>query len=756
MRCLFVLVLLFTVAAQAAEIRGKVTSTVGGESLGRVQVVIVENKLATVTSLAGEFTIPDLVPGNYTLRLDAVGYRMLTIPFTLASAVDSREFSITMVPDNFHHTDKVEVHGDVFHISDSPAIMETNLTASEIRQTSTVFADDPFRAVQSLPGVSAEGNNEFFAEFSVMGAPFSDVSIYIDDVLVPSPFHEIGNFAEGASLGVLTSEVVEEMKLFPAAYPEKFGDAAGAALDIRTREGSRRPPLFRLSAGIAASEFLGEGALGPSRRGSWLVSARRSYINYLLHHLAQDAAEVGFYDGDVKLSYDLTPRQNVNFFSTAGHTVMHVPGASGNNTFASGASDFMVARVGWRFSANPHLLLDAHAAFFREPDELRNPDGTILETSDQREWVEGAGVTWNWASQHVLEAGWTLRRIHGSESQGGFDSQTGEFRSATYYGNAWHNSGYLQQQSSFWKNGLHLLGGVRWDSLQKVDLHPFSPQISLALQATPSTELQLGAAMYRQFPSLAEYSNFCTQIADLPRKANHYTAAIDQRLNANTRVRLEVFERQDTFLFGIIPGQTLSAVPAPCGHALEPAPGYTYERQYSRGAQLVIQRRSANRLSGWLGYTLAQAQQRQYEITFPFFPFPLFQNTTYYPTLEDQRHALNLFAMYRLRPTLNLSGKFLYGSGFPVSTGEFVLVGTTYQQVGTSTMRFPYLRLDARCDKDWVFDRWKLTLYGELLNVTNHYNSRFFYSSVIINGQSQVKTLQGLPLTPTAGLAFQF
>src|SRR5260370_30627442 len=127
------------------------------------------------------------------------------------------------------------------------------VTASEISETSTVFADAPFGAVETPPGVSAEGNNEFFAEFSVMGASFSSVSIYVDDVLVPNPFHEIGNFAEGASLGVLTSEVVEEMKLMPAAYPEKFGDAAGAALDVRTREGSRGRRLFRVSACIAAS-----------------------------------------------------------------------------------------------------------------------------------------------------------------------------------------------------------------------------------------------------------------------------------------------------------------------------------------------------------------------------------------------------------------------------------------------------------------------------------------------------------------------
>ena len=50
------------------------------------------------------------------------------------------------------------------------------------------------------------------------------------------------------------------------------------------------------------------------------------------------------------------------------------------------------------------------------------------------------------------------------------------------------------------------------------------------------------------------------------------------------------------------------------------------------------------------------------------------------------------------------------------------------------------------------------TVYGEVLNLTNHYNSRFVYSSVIDpnTGQAQVKTLQGLPVTPTAGIVFQF
>jgi hypothetical protein len=756
---LVVLVLLVTLVAQAAEIKGKVTNALGGEALGRVEVVVLEMKASTVTSISGEFDIPNLLPGSYTLRLNAVGYRLLTIPLKLVTPADIKEFSITMVPDNFHHTDKVEVHGDVFQGSDSPATTEMTLTASEIRETSTVFADDPFRAVQTLPGVSAEGNNEFFAEFSVMGAPFSSVSIYVDDVLVPNPFHEIGNFAEGASLGVLTSEVVEEMKLMPAAYPEKFGDAAGAALDVRTREGSRGSPLFRLSAGIAASEFLAEGGLGSAQKGSWLVSARKSYINYLIRNRVQNAADVGFYDGDLKLNYDVASRQNVNFFATGGHTDMHNSTQSDINSIDTGRSDFALARAGWRWAVSPHLLLDARGAFFREPEELRNSTNQILQTTDHQEWVGGSGLTWNWAKDNVLEAGWTTRRVRESYSSASYDDASGGVARSHSVGAEFRNSGYIQQAASAAKGRIHILGSLRWDSLQQLAFHPFSAQGSIALRATSTTEFQLAAGRYQQFPSLEEWSDACLTPASMPEKSDHYSVAVEQRMGENTRLRLQLFDRQDSFSLALIPGQTVDAVSGACPHSAEPLANSTIRRNYSRGVQFVLQRRSTNRLSGWLGYTLASAQQRRYNINNPIFPCPFCRTSSAYsPSLEDQRNSLNLFAMYRLKPSVTASGKFLYGSGFPVSSGVFVLVGTSYQQVGSQTLRYPYQRLDVRADKDWAFAHWKLTLYGEVLNLTNHYNSRFVYSSVIdpTTGQAQVKTLQGLPITPTVGLVFQF
>ena len=59
-------------------------------------------------------------------------------------------------------------------------------------------------------------------------------------------------------------------------------------------------------------------------------------------------------------------------------------------------------------------------------------------------------------------------------------------------------------------------------------------------------------------------------------------------------------------------------------------------------------------------------------------------------------------------------------------------------------------------DKSWAFSRWKLTLYGEVLNLTDHSNRIVTSTSFLPNGGVLATTAQALPITPTAGLAFEF
>jgi hypothetical protein len=753
-------VLFCSVALRASEINGTVKNAAGGEPLERVQVSVSEAGRDTVTASDGTFIIPDLAPGKYTLRLSAVGYRLSTIAFSL-SATESKEFDLVLVPDNFRHTETVRVTGDVFQQEDSPAVSESNLTASEIRETSTVFADDPFRAIQALPGVSAPANNEFYAQFSVMGTPFENVSIYLDDVLA-TPFHSIPDISNGASLSLLTSETVEEMKLMPVAYPVKFADGIGAALDIRTREGSRSASLFRVSAGIADSDILGEGDLGSGKHGAWIASARKSYIGYLVRDRESDVQNVTFYDGDVKLTYDLTANQSVNFHALGGQTYTQLSSNSDPDVFGTGNSAFTLVRAGWRWGITPRLLLDSHAAYLSEPYDSHNSLGQILDTYAYGEWLGGSNLTWAWKTNDVLEGGATLRRLRDDGYTVFYQTSGPPAVGNNANGTGLRGVAYLQQSSTAWKDRLHWMAGVRWDELQRIGVRPFSEQISAAVRLMKATELRFGAGRFAQFPDFQQVAApFCTPVANLIERSDHFTAALEQRIGEFTRIRVQAFDRQNADLVGVPTGFSLAAELAghTCG-ALAPLQGpSTYQRDYSRGVQFVLQRRSANRLSGWVGYTLSYARQRSYAVYIPSFYSPFSFDSPYYSTLEDQRHSLNGFGSYRLRPTVNLSGKMLYGSGYPVPSGNYEQIGNSYYQVGFNTVRLPaYARLDLRCDKTWAFKQWKLTLYGEVLNLTNHDNRIYIYSTGVNPNtlQSTIQTQQELPVTPTAGLAFEF
>lgn len=730
----------------AADIRGKVVTADGGEPLARVQISVIETGAQAVTVKDGSFTISGLNPGAFTLRCNAVGYRLVTVPFTLTADEAGKEFEITLVPDNFRRIEKVEVKGDLFQGPDSPAINEINLTATEIRETSTAIADDPFRSVQTLPGVSASGNNDFFAQFSVMGASYDSSSVYLDGILVPLLFHGV-NINEGATLSVLTSQTVEDIKLFPAAYPENYGDAVGAALDLHTRDGSRTSPIFRASVGLADADFLGEGAIGRSKRGSWLASARKSYLGYLLRHrLNNTFTDISFYDGDLKLRYDLRPNHTVTFYGVGGHTVADRLDSANLDPgeFKRGTNDIIVVRPGWRWTVNPRLQLDTRGALVEAPLEEWDITNTPIENNRYREWVIGQDVTWAWRNEHVLEGGWTARNVHQA-----FGTPL------TFKGDGWRDSAYLQQASSFFHNRLHLAGGIRFVSAVHYDAHPVSPQISAGLRVDSRTLIQVGVGRYNQFsfPPLAAFvaaGQTCAPLTDYLQTADHYTAAIERRIGESTRLRAMFFDRENA-------RQVASVGNCPL---FPKTVLFSVGENYSRGVQIVLQSRTVNRLSGWIGYTLTYAQQNglftllnpQGQIVHALSP--------YYPTLQDQRHTLNVFSSYRLTPSIHVSGKWLYGSGFPEPSGFFTVDPSGHLiDHGFNASRLPaYQRLDVRAEKDWALRRWKLALCGEMLNLTNHDNRRFISTSLIDpnTGQSSFRTEQGIPITPTVGVALEF
>lgn len=83
--------------AQAVSIKGTVTDAQSGEKLPSVNILLKEAARGVATSVDGTFTIEDILPGNYTVRVTYIGY----IPFEQSITVSKEDYilNIGLQPD---------------------------------------------------------------------------------------------------------------------------------------------------------------------------------------------------------------------------------------------------------------------------------------------------------------------------------------------------------------------------------------------------------------------------------------------------------------------------------------------------------------------------------------------------------------------------------------------------------------------------------------------------------------------------------
>jgi 5-hydroxyisourate hydrolase-like protein (transthyretin family) len=724
---------------QASVLRGTILDAATTAPIGDVRVSLTDVGKSTRTTADGRFEFRDLTPGKYTLTVSTIGYifvrRRIDVPFNTVV-----EISVPLAEGTGTYQETVTVTSDTRSPPEIGVASQSQLGSAGLQDLRGVAADDPMRAMQALPGVAT--GDDFQSQFSVRGASFRHVGIVTDDMVTPLLLHQVRGAGDTGSIAMINTDVISRASLLSGPHPLRHGDWIGATMEFDLREGSRdRAALRAAVSGTSASTVI-EGPIGPAKRGSWLVSMRKSYIDWLIRKLEPTIdSTIGFSDMQSKAVYDLTSRQQLQLVLVGGVANYQQVQASVTNGLKDARSRSALGSLAWRYTRTSLVVTQRVSVITSD-----------FRDHGQRGQELGRGLTHSvaWRGDLLKPIGKTWTVEGGARAESEQTSQT--LRTFRLVSNALQvlnvqSVGAGNTTASGWgqiarrTTSSGLAAGVRASTASIGDWTAVSPWV-LGERSFGAFTLRAGAGAASQFPDVVLFeANARGSMA--PEHVVSFDAGLEHHLTKTMRWLVTGFRREDSHVIRLIGedrlvnGARVAATPFPAfGGELDGT---------ARGVDLLLERRAPTGLSGWAGYTWAHTR---------------YHDTITGETFDgdfDQRHTLNLFVQQRLSYRWAASLKLRVGSNFPL-VGYFAGAPTALTLgAQRNQVRLPvYARLDLRANRTFTFNQRRLTLFVEVMNVTGRRNLGQAAGTISSGNVANGFAARLIPRVPSAGFLIEF
>jgi hypothetical protein len=724
-------------------IRGIVLDRADGSPIADVSVRLQDAKQSVKTDDAGRFELTDVAPGRRTLYVSVVGFILVKRAVEVPPGA-TLELTIALSEGTGTYTETVTVAGERFREQEKSVPAQQTLGSAEIQNLRNLLTNDPMRAIQVLPGVTT--GDDFHSEFAVRGSPFGRMNFTFDGIQTSFLLHTVPQVQDGGSIAMVNGDILDGITLLNGSYPQRYGNRLGAALDFHMREGSRDRRQVRLGVSGTDASIVVEGPLGGSKAGSWLVSARKSYLELLLKQINDDGDDFGFGFSDVqsKLVYDVSSAHRLELSLVAGHSRLDQPTEPDDvNDVHDGRNRAALVSAGWRFTASPSFVVTQRVAVAGQKFQNVNGAGFELGGGSGRDltWradfnaagrgsltFEG-GAQVQWQHREIVERALT-RAVPVTLKAHDADANLG--------------SGYL---AAGWSRGTRLSAsaGARVDRWSLTDDAAASPWMQAEVRLSRSVKLRGGAGIYRQFPGFEEAAGLLAGSGLAHERAYHADLGVEQTLGSAARWQVTFYNRDERDVLRL-PDSELRVDSGRLVGVFPTVPWINALDGYARGMEVLVQRRSSSGISGWVSYSLG---------------FNRYHDRTTGESFDgdfDQRHTFNAYGLFRITNRFSLVGKLRSGSNTPAigyweQRGADFFVGSA-----RNSLRVPlYSRTDVRANRTFNWESKRLTLFVEVMNVLGRENLR--YETPGVNGRTgQAFGIFSsmIPRVPSAGVLIEF
>jgi TonB family protein len=672
-------------APPPAALGGRVIDSQTGQALvgARILVQVAQGEHRLTTGADGSWISGDLPSGSATLRVETEDHVAQEIAVQLTPGEETKVVfrleSSREIPSAAETAGAPPIEVVVRGEPVAPAI--ASFSREEVRRIPGAFGD-PFRAVETLPGVTPVASG--LPYFYIRGAPPGNAGYFVDGVRVPYLYHI------GFGPSVVHPGLVERVDLHPGGYPARFGRSAGGVVSATTSEpepwlhGEANLRLFDLGA-LVESGFA-------DGRGSAMVGGRYSYTAALLSLVAPEV-RLDYRDYQARISYDLTPNDRISVFGFGAYDLLGQV-KNGIEELLYGTEFYRAdlrydARLdGGRMRTAVTFGYDRSSASFISGEHRFVIDRSIATRTDVLKHL-GDQLTLRGGTDIAFDNYTVEEPLYAdpdSPDSQSFD-ELFQTRSDLATG-AWADLTIKLSET------LEVTPGVRGDiySSESENAVGIDPRLAARWELTPSLRLMPTLGIVHQPPSFA-----------VPIPGLTPTLAGGLQRSFQSAMALE-FDLAESATAGVAPfynvySNMTDALGTSTGEGQPDFVARSDGRAY--GVELFLRRRLTERLGGFFTYTLSRSERNLAGVSFP--------------SGFDRTHVMNAAVSYNLGKGYSAGGRFVFYSGAPVQQSARTLV----ERSDHVEREPPFFRLDLRAEKRWTLSEtaW-IAMVVEVMNAT--------------------------------------
>ena len=647
-------------------LNGYVIDQKTGESLPNVNIYSATSGAHTISNEYGYFSIK-LEGCPCQVSFSYVGFVTKTIDFS------NNEFG------NFQNIELKQASNSLNEITIKSSDQERSkfpiglisIPVERLKKVPALFGEtDVLKALALTPGVSTA--TEGTAGVLVRGGSPDQNLIMLDETPVYNVTHLFG------LVSVFNPDAVQDIKLYKAGFPARYGGRLSSVIDINSKEGSSKKSNKEFSLGLINSRLLMEGPIetkSGKNLGTYLAAARLtnlsllllpSYIGYL--KTGGQYFNYNLYDLNLKWSKAFSDHSQLIFSVYNGNDIWYVKSNNG--------SAFEKYKVNWgNFTSSLRYIKPIGQKVFLKNTAAFSSYGyglgsSLIEVENPETFIKSKSTL----SDLLLKS--TLEFYPNSKSEiflGGelTSHQYTPVNISTNYGldvpgnrkrvNAFESAvfGELNTEITPW---LALQAGFRYATFKVQDTTYYSPEPRLSLAISPfrKTTFKLGYSKMGQFLHLLNSSSgglpndlWIPASKNLPfERSRQFSAGISQRFGEAWRLDFDVYQKDYTNLIDYKTGQNFIINSEENYEELIEQNGIGE----SYGFEAMLDK-TQGRFTGWLAYTYAINNRR----------FDSINEGRWFAANFDRRHVLNITGAYQVSPKVNLSANWVYQSGRPVT-----------------------------------------------------------------------------------------